>query len=168
VAREMRVTLHLPCPVSLSVSFCLRGSHSMVPVFPQLLIINPIFHYAKIVAMNFLMRIIVTSVIAFGLSYILRGVHIDTFWAAIIFALVLAILNAIVKPILILLTLPITILTFGLFLFVINAAIILLTTEFVKGFRVDGFWWALLFSLLLSIITSVLYKQDRRDREESR
>ncbi|NII24600.1 phage holin family protein [Pseudoflavitalea sp. X16] len=117
--------------------------------------------------MNFIMRIIVTSIIAFGLSYILRGVHIDSFWAAIIFAIVLAILNAIVKPILILLTLPITLFTFGLFLFVINAAIILLTAEFVKGFRVDGFWWALLFSLLLSIITSVLYKENRRDREQS-
>ena len=91
--------------------------------------------------------------------------HIDTFWVAIIFAIVLAILNAIVKPILILLTLPITILTFGLFLFVINAGIILLTTEFVKGFRVDGFWWALLFSLLLSIITSVLYKEQRREKD---
>lgn len=116
--------------------------------------------------MNFIMRIIVTSCVAFGLSYILRGVHIDTFWAAIIFALVLAILNAIVKPILILLTLPITVVTFGLFLFVINAAIILLTTEFVKGFRVDGFWWALLFSLLLSVITSVIYKPQRRNEED--
>jgi putative membrane protein len=115
--------------------------------------------------MNFIMRIIVTSCIAFGLSYILTGVHIDSFWAAIIFALVLAILNAIVKPILILLTLPITLVTFGLFLFVINAAIILLTAGFVKGFRVDGFWWALLFSLLLSIITSVLYREDRRNKE---
>lgn len=116
--------------------------------------------------MNFIMRIIVTSIIAFGLSYILSGVHIDSFWAAIVFAIVLAILNAIVKPILILLTLPITLFTFGLFLFVINAGIILLTAEFVKGFRVDGFWWALLFSLLLSVITSVLYNEGRRDREE--
>lgn len=115
--------------------------------------------------MNFIMRIIVTSIIAFGLSYILSGVHIDSFWAAIVFAIVLAVLNAIVKPILILLTLPLTLFTFGLFLFVINAAIILLTAQFVKGFGVDGFWWALLFSLLLSIITSVLYSEERRDRE---
>lgn len=116
--------------------------------------------------MNFIMRIVITSIIAFGLSYILRGVHIDSFWAAIVFSIVLALLNAIVKPILILLTLPITLVTFGLFLFVINAGIILLTTEFVKGFRVDGFWWALLFSLLLSIITSVLSRQERRRQEE--
>lgn len=118
--------------------------------------------------MNFIMRIIVTSIIAFGLSYILKGVHIDSFWAAIIFAIVLAILNAIVRPIFIILTLPITLFTFGLFLFIINAAIILLTAEFVKGFRVDGFWWALLFSLLLSIITSVLNKENRNTGEQSR
>lgn len=117
--------------------------------------------------MNFIMRIIVTSIIAFGLSYILSGVHIDSFWAAIIFSIVLAILNAIVKPLLILLTLPLTLFTFGLFLFVINAGIILLAAKFVTGFRVDGFWWALLFSLLLSIITSVLYKENRRDREQT-
>src|SRR5215471_5358923 len=100
--------------------------------------------------MKFIMRIIVTSIVAFGLRYVLSdGVHIDTFWTAILLAIVLAILNAFIKPILILLTLPITLLTFGLFLFVINAVIILMTAKFVKGFEVDGFWWALLFSLLL-------------------
>jgi putative membrane protein len=115
--------------------------------------------------MKFIMRIMVTSIIAFGLSYILSGVHIDTFWTAIILAIVLAILNAIVKPVLIFLTLPITIVTFGLFLFVINAGMILLAAKFVKGFEVDGFWWALLFSLLLSIVTSVLYKEEKNEKE---
>jgi putative membrane protein len=68
-------------------------------------------------------------------------------------------LNLFVKPILIILTLPITIFTFGLFLFVINALIILLAAKFVNGFRVDGFWWALLFSLLLSVLTSFFYRK---------
>jgi len=95
----------------------------------------------------------------------LSGVHIDTFWTAIILAIVLAILNAIVKPVFIFLTLPITIVTFGLFLFVINAGMILLAAKFVKGFEVDGFWWALLFSLLLSIVTSVLYKEEKNEKE---
>ena len=112
--------------------------------------------------MNILMRIIVTSVIAFGLSYILKGIHIDSFWAAIVLAIVLAILNAIVKPIFVILTLPITLITFGLFLFVINALIILLAAKFVNGFQVEGFWWALLFSLLLSLLTSMLYKEPKR------
>jgi putative membrane protein len=115
--------------------------------------------------MNFLLRIIVTAVVAFGLSAVLHGIHIDTFWTALLLSVVLAILNALLKPILIILTLPITILTLGLFLFVINAGIVLIAGKFVDGFRVDGFGWALLFSLLLSILTSLLYK-DRKDEDE--
>ena len=115
--------------------------------------------------MKFIMRIIVTSIVAFGLSYILSGVHIDSFWAAIVLAVVLAILNAIVKPILIFFTFPLTIVTLGLFLFVINALMILLADNLVDGFRVDGFWWALLFSLLLSIVTAVLFKEDKKEKE---
>jgi len=111
--------------------------------------------------MKFLMRIAVSAIIAFGLSRILKGVHVDDFWTAIVLAIVLAILNGIIRPILVLLTLPITILTLGLFLLVINAGIILLAAKFVDGFTVDGFWWALLFSLLLSIVTSVLYQEEK-------
>lgn len=113
--------------------------------------------------MRFLLRIIITAVVAFALSSVLRGIKIDSFLTAIVLALVLAILNILVKPILIILTLPITILTFGLFLFVINAGIILLAGEFVSGFHVNGFGWALLFSLLLSMLTSLLYKERERD-----
>ncbi len=116
--------------------------------------------------MNFILRIIVTAVVAFGLSYILKGIHINEFTTALILALVLALLNAFLKPILIILTLPITIVTFGFFLFVINAGIIMLASKFVDGFKVDGFWWALLFSLLLSILTSMLYKKEG-DKKES-
>ena len=97
--------------------------------------------------MNIVLRIIISAIVAFALSYILSGVHIQSFVTALILAIVLGLLNLFVKPILIILTLPITIFTFGLFLFVINALIILLAAKFVNGFRVDGFWWALLFSL---------------------
>ena len=114
--------------------------------------------------MNLIMRLIVTSIVAFGLSYLLEGIKFDSFWTAIIVAIVLAILNAIIKPLLILFTLPITLFTFGLFLFVINALIILLAEKLVTGFHVDGFWWALLFSLLLSLLTSLLYKE-RKEKE---
>lgn len=110
--------------------------------------------------MKFIMRIIVTSIVAFGLSRVLKGIHVDDFWAAIVLAFILAVLNAIIKPILIILTLPITILTLGLFLFVINAFMILLADNLMDHFSVDGFWWALLFSLLLSIVTSILYKEE--------
>jgi len=113
--------------------------------------------------MNFLIRIIISALVAFGLSYILKGVHIDGFITALIVALVLAVLNALVKPILVLLTLPITIITLGLFLFVINALIILLCDKLIDGFSVDGFWWALLFSILLSIVSSILYSAGKKD-----
>lgn len=113
--------------------------------------------------MNFIIRLIITGAVAYGLTSFLPGIHIDSFWTAIVVALVLAILNTIVKPILVILTLPITILTFGLFLFVINALIILMAGKFINGFVVDGFWWALLFSLLLSILTSLLRPPKEKD-----
>ena len=114
--------------------------------------------------MNFLIRILISALVAFGLSYLLDGVTIDAFTTALILALVLAVLNALVKPILILLTLPITILTLGLFLFVINALIILLADRILgPSFDVDGFWWALLFSILLSVVSSILYSAGKKD-----
>ncbi len=113
--------------------------------------------------MNFLIRIIITALVAFGLSYLLDGVHIDAFTTALILALVLAVLNVLVKPILVILTLPITILTLGLFLLVINALIIMLGDRFIDGFKVDGFWWALLFSILLSVVSSILYSVGKKE-----
>lgn len=115
--------------------------------------------------MNFLLRIVITAVVAFALSYILPGIHIDTFWTAIKISLVLAIFNFLLKPILVILTLPITIVTFGLFLFIINALIVWFVGHLVGGFRIDGFLWALLFSLLLSLLTSILYKEN--DKEDA-
>lgn len=113
--------------------------------------------------MNFLIRILISALVAFGLSYLLSGVHIDKFTTALLLAVVLAVMNALVKPILVILTLPITIITLGLFLFVINALIILLATKVVPGFSVDGFWWALLFSILLSLVSSILYSAGKKD-----
>jgi putative membrane protein len=110
---------------------------------------------------------LLTAVVAFALSAVLPGIHFQSFWTAVVLALVLAVLNFILKPILIILTLPITILTFGLFLFVINAIIVLVAGKFVNGFSVDGFGWALLFSLLLSLLTSILYKDTRREDDRS-
>lgn len=116
--------------------------------------------------MNFLLRIIITAVVAFGLSAVLSGIHIHDFMTALLLSVVLAILNALLKPVLIILTLPITIFTLGLFLLVINAAIVLIASHFVTGFRVDGWGWALLFSLLLSVLVSILYKEDRREERD--
>jgi putative membrane protein len=113
--------------------------------------------------MNFLLRLIISAIVAFGLSYVLPGIHIDSFITALLVAFVLALLNGIVKPILIVLTLPITLITLGLFLFVINAFMIMLGTKLVNGFTVDGFWWALLFSILLSIVSSFLYSVSKKE-----
>ena len=91
-------------------------------------------------------------------AYLLPGVHIVDFPTALWTALVLGVVNAILKPILIILTLPINILTLGLFTFIINAFLILIVGNghIVKGFTVDSFWWALLFSLVLSILRNIL------------
>lgn len=114
--------------------------------------------------MNFLIRLVITALVAYGLTYLLSPhITIDKFTTALVLALVLAFLNAILKPILVILTLPITILTLGLFLLVINALIIMLGSRIVDGFKVEGFWWALLFSILLSVVSSILYSAGKKE-----
>ena len=115
--------------------------------------------------MKFILRILIIAAVSFGLAKVLSGIHVVDFWTAFIFAVVLAILNTFIKPLIILLTLPVTILTLGLFLFIINAAVVLLASRFVDGFRIDNFWWGLLFSLLLSLFTSVLDREMKKERK---
>ncbi|GDX52522.1 membrane protein [Bacteroidota bacterium] len=105
--------------------------------------------------MRFLIKILVTGLAVLVSAYLLPGVTVDNMITAIGVAAVLAVLNAFVKPVLIILTLPITIFSLGLFLLVINAFMIMLAGKFVPGFTVDGFWYALLFSIVLSIINSL-------------
>ena len=106
--------------------------------------------------MKTIIKLLITALVAYLLPRILSGVQVADFTSAIIFAIVLGLLNLIVKPILQLFSLPITIITLGLFSLVINAIIILLAAHFTKGINVDGFWWAFIFSIALSIITSIL------------
>ena len=105
--------------------------------------------------MQFIFKLIVSALAVIVTSYLLPGITVDSVWTAIIVAAVLAFLNSIVKPIMIILTIPVTVITFGLFFFVINALMILLADYIVDGFEVRSFWWALLFSLILSLVTSV-------------
>ncbi len=107
--------------------------------------------------MKLILRILLSALAVVLLSKILPHVSVDTYFTAIIVAIVLSLLNFLVKPILVILTLPVTIVTFGLFLLIINAIIILLADRLVNGFMVDGIWWALLFSLLLSFLQSLLF-----------
>ena len=104
---------------------------------------------------KFIIRLLITAAVAYGLSLILNPhVRIESYTTALIFSLVLAFLNAIVRPILIILTLPITVLTLGIFLLVINVLMILLAGNLVSGIHIHGFLWAFIFGLLLSILSS--------------
>lgn len=87
-------------------------------------------------------------------AWLLPGVHLNGFWSSVGLTLVLALLN-LVKPILVLFTIPVTILTLGLFLLVIDAIIVLLASKLLSGFSVDNFWWAILYSIILSIVSSI-------------
>jgi putative membrane protein len=108
--------------------------------------------------MSFLPKLLITSVAILLAGYFLPGIHVDTFWTALLVALVIGFLNIFLKPLMVILTIPFTILTFGLFLLVINAFIIMIAAYWVNGFRVDGFWWAFAFSIILSLISSALEK----------
>ncbi len=110
--------------------------------------------------MEMLISWFVSALTIFVTAYILPGVRIDGFLSALAVAVVLGVINLLIKPIILLLTLPITVVTLGLFTFVINALLILLASAIVPGFTVDTFWWALLFSIVLSLINSFIGKSN--------
>ncbi len=105
--------------------------------------------------MNLIIRLLITAVSAFLLSKVIKGVHFDSIGTAIVFAIVLGLLNTFIKPILSLFSLPITLITLGLFSFVINGLIILIAERFIQNMYVDGMLTAIIFSILLSIVSSL-------------
>ena len=107
--------------------------------------------------MKTILKILITAFIVVGLAHLLPGVAIQNYFTGILVAAVLGLMNLIVRPIIVLFTLPVTIVTLGLFLLVINAFIVLMVDGLIGGFVVDGFWWALLFSILLSFFQAVLF-----------
>jgi|SRR5690554_995496 len=113
--------------------------------------------------MKFIVKLLLSALAVILLAELLKGIQVDGYLTAVIVALVLGLLRSIVKPILILLTLPITILTFGLFLFIINAFIVLMAGYLVPDFAVASIWWALLFSVLLTVFESVLFSVIKED-----
>jgi putative membrane protein len=109
--------------------------------------------------MNFIIKLFLNAIAVVIVAYLLPGVHLPDFWHALILAALLSLLNVSVKPLLIFLTIPATILSLGLFLLVINALIIEMAAWIMNpGFRVDSFWWALGFSILLSIVNGIFEK----------
>ncbi len=108
--------------------------------------------------MRILINWLITTAAILITAYLLPGVTVRSLTAALVTALVLGLINAFIRPILILLTLPLTILTLGLFTFVLNALLVLVTSAVVPGFDVRSFWWALLFSLVFSVVSFVLHR----------
>lgn len=113
--------------------------------------------------MKFIIRLLLSTLAVIFLAKVLPGVTIDNYTTALWVVVALGVLNFLVKPVLIILTLPVTLLTFGLFLLIINACIILLADKLVPGFNVDNLLWALIFSLLLSFLQSILFSILKKD-----
>lgn len=117
--------------------------------------------------MNLLIRLIISTIAVLVTDLLLPGVHADDFLTGLLVAVVLGLLNTFLKPLLILFTLPVTLLTLGLFLLVINAAMVVLAAHLVPGFTIDApvFWWALAFSIILSVVQGFLQGLDKPQRQ---
>ncbi|TGV00861.1 phage holin family protein [Flavivirga rizhaonensis] len=115
--------------------------------------------------MKLITKLLLNAIAVFVIAHFLNGVHVDGYITAIIVAVVLSVLNLFVKPVLVILTLPITIVTLGLFLLIINALIILLADKLIDGFSVNSIWIAVLFSILLSVLQSILHSLLKDDKK---
>jgi putative membrane protein len=105
----------------------------------------------------------IISALAIGVTaYLLPGVHVSGIVSALVLAIVLGAINTFIRPVLVILTLPLSIFTLGLFTLVLNALLIMLATFIVPGFSVNNFWWAFLFGIVLAIVHAVLHKFDRK------
>ena len=117
------------------------------------------FNYFVIIFfMKPLLKLLITSLAIIITAYFLPGVRIADFWTAITVAVAMGIVNTIIKPIVLFFTLPLNILTLGLFTFVVNGALIMLITFFIPGFQIEGFFTAVIFSILVMIINWILIK----------
>lgn len=114
--------------------------------------------------MKLLIRIVVATLAVLIADLLLRGVHSDRFMSSLLVAVVLGLLNTFIRPLIILLTLPVTVVTLGLFILVINAALVLLAANIVEGFVVEGFWWAVAFSLVQWAVQGLLMGMDRGEQ----
>ena len=106
--------------------------------------------------MKLLVELITRMIVLLVTAYVVPGFHIDSYSTALIVALVLGILNMLLKPLLVLFALPATILSFGLFIFVINAILLILASQFIKGFRIDSFFTAIIAAIVISVVSSIL------------
>lgn len=100
--------------------------------------------------------LIINSIVVFVGAYVLDGVKIKSFWTAIGVAILLGLINMFIKPLILLLTLPLTILTLGLFVLVINAWILMIIDKMIDGLTIKSFWWAVIYSIIISVLNSFL------------
>src|SRR5690606_6558966 len=115
--------------------------------------------------MKLILKLLLNAVAVVVLAKLLNGVHVDNYLTALIVAVVISLLNIFVKPVLILFTLPITLVTLGLFLLIINGIIIWMAHKLIDGFTVDNFWIGILFSILLAILQSILQSFLKEDEK---
>jgi len=108
--------------------------------------------------MQIIINWIVSALVILAIAYILPGVGVSSFWVALVVALVLGLINAFIRPIVLLLTLPINLLTLGLFTLVIDTVLILLAAWIVTGFDIGSFWWAFIFSIALWVVNMFIKK----------
>ena len=102
-------------------------------------------------------NLLINTISIFAVAYILTGIEVDSFVTALIVAVVMAVLNVTLKPLLILITIPLTVITFGLFLLVVNVLVLYAAEALIDGFHIAGFWWALAFSFLVAFVNSILF-----------
>ena len=112
--------------------------------------------YQNLLKMRIIVNLIITAAVAYFLPKVLRGVHFLDFSSSMIFEVVFGLLNIFLKPILNIISFPVSLITFGLFSLVVNAIVVSVADYFVDGMVIDGFGWTLAFSVCLSILTSIL------------
>ena len=115
--------------------------------------------------MRLLLTWLINALALLALPYLFTSIHVEGFGTALVAALVLALINTLIRPVLVLLTLPVTLLTLGLFIFVINGLLFWFVGSFVKGFTVEGFWTAVFGAIVYSIISWALSSLLLRHRE---
>ena len=106
--------------------------------------------------MRMVLHWLINALALLALPYVFSSIHVDTFWTALIVAVVLGLINTLIRPLIVILTLPVTILTLGLFIFVINGLLFWAVGSFVPAFRVDGFWAGVFGAIVYSLISWAL------------
>lgn len=116
--------------------------------------------------MKYLLKMVITAMTVVICSYLMSGIHVKNFLTALVVSIVLSLLNTFLKPLLIVLTIPITIFTLGIFLLFINAIIIYFTDVLIDGFQVDSVWWAIGLSIILAFVNSTITVQVIKDDKD--